>query len=154
MSGLKKLLIGGLIVAVCIGFVLAFINRADGRWSCQNGQWMKYNNPDYPKPLVSCDKKITLPKDKESCLQVGGVWRKIGPEPFESCNRKAVDRGNICKDNSECEGLCQAGLTREELQEGMRGKSFKGKGQCSVWLIEVGCFGMVQNGKVQTICID
>lgn len=65
-----------------------------------------------------------------------------------------MDRGNICTDNSECEGWCQADLSREDLQKGMSGKTFKGKGQCSVWRVELGCFGMLKQGKISVICID
>jgi len=86
----------------------------------------------------------------------GGVWEKLGPDPFETCNRKAIDRGALCRDSSECEGMCQVSLTREELQNGMKNKLFKTVkyGQCSVWRVELGCQGHMKDGKVNVICID
>ena len=86
----------------------------------------------------------------------GGVWKKQGPEPYETCNRKAIDRGNLCRDNGECEGMCQVELTEEEMSQGMRGKTNikKNYGQCSVWVVELGCNGMMKQGKVSVICID
>lgn len=97
-----------------------------------------------------------MPRTQDECLKIGGVWRKQGPEPFETCNVKAADRGNVCHDNSECQGWCQVDLTRDELSQGMRGKisSTKKRGVCSVWTVELGCFGMMKEGKAQVICID
>jgi hypothetical protein len=153
---MKKILI---IVAVIFGiiFFLRFVvGGPEDSWICDNGQWVAHGKPSYPKPENPCGQKIKLPKTKDECLKIGGVWKKQGPDPFETCNIKAKDRGNICHDNSECKGWCQLNLTREELSQGMRGKVISNKkyGQCSVWVVELGCFGMMKNGKGQVICID
>jgi hypothetical protein len=89
-------------------------------------------------------------------LAQGGVWRKQGPEPFETCNRKAIDRGNLCRDGSECEGSCQVELTRDQIRQGMQGKIKTNKkyGQCSVWVVELGCQGVMKKGKVEVMCVD
>ena len=153
---MKKIL--GILLVIFIGiFILWFINgKSGGLWKCDKGQWVKQGNPNYPKPVLDCGKPVSLPKTKEDCLTQGGVWKKQGPEPFETCNRKAIDRGNLCRDNSECEGMCQVDLTDSELSQGMRGKLNLNKqlGQCSVWVVELGCNGMMQNGKAQVICVD
>lgn len=150
---MKKLLI--IIVSIIfLLFGLVLLRGNEDSWLCQNNQWIKHGFPSYPKPESPCGKKLPLPKNKNDCLKAQGVWKKQGPEPFETCNIKASDRGNICTDNGECEGWCQANLTRDELRQGMSGKTFVGKGQCSVWRVELGCFGMLKQGRISTICID
>lgn len=124
-------------------------------WTCENNKWIAQGKPTYQKPEDPCGKKGALPKAKDECISIGGIWKKMGPDPFETCNVKALDRGTICTDNSECEGWCQAGLTHDQLSQGMKGKLYlKGRGQCSVWRVELGCFGMLEKGTIKVICID
>lgn len=148
--------IGALIAFIVFLFAFRlFFNGGDDSWICVGNKWIKHGYPNYPKPDDPCGKKIPLPKTKDECLQIGGVWKKQGPEPFETCNVKAADRGTICTDNSECEGWCQADVTKDQLRRGMMGKlNIKGRGRCSVWRVELGCFGMLKQGKVSVICID
>ncbi|MCX6730420.1 MAG: hypothetical protein NTZ55_01085 [Candidatus Roizmanbacteria bacterium] len=148
-------IIGVLITLVCFVLILSyFAKKNSGLWVCKNNHWVKQGVPSYSKPNDPCGKKERLPKIKEECLQIGGVWKKLGPDPFETCNMKASDRGTICTDNSECEGLCQANITHEQLSEGMRGKTFSGRGTCSVWRVELGCMGVLEEGKIKVLCID
>lgn len=153
---MKKVIIAVLIIIGVLFFLRFVIGGPEDSWICKDGNWIKHGRPSYPKPITPCGKQIALPKNKEDCLKEGGVWKKLGPDPFETCNKKATDRGNLCRDSSECEGMCQVDLTKEELSQGMRGKlnSNKKLGQCSVWVVELGCFGMMKNGQAQTICID
>jgi len=137
-----------------VGIVLILLRGQEDLWICQNNKWIMHGKPSYPKPADPCGKKYPLPKTKDECIQKGGIWKKLGPDPVETCNIKAADRGSICTDNSECEGWCQANMTREQLREGMRGKTRKGKGMCSVWRVELGCFGNLKEGKISVICID
>jgi len=148
--------IGLLLVILSFIFIFRFFfSGNEDAWICQNNKWVAHGKPSYPKPEDPCGKKEPLPKTKETCLQKGGIWKKQGPEPFETCNIKAKDRGAICTDNSECEGWCQANISRDQLREGMRGKlNVKGRGSCSVWRVELGCFGMLKKGSVAVICID
>jgi len=153
---MKKILFIILIILGIIFFLRFVVGGPEDSWICDKGQWITHGKPSYPKPENPCGKKVSLPRKKDDCLTMGGVWKKQGPEPFETCNIKATDRGNICHDNSECQGMCQVDLTREELSEGMQGKTLSNKkyGQCSVWVVELGCFGTMGSGKVQVICID
>jgi hypothetical protein len=155
---MKKILVIVIIIAAVIFLIRFFSSDQEGFWTCdkKTGLFVKQGNPSYPKPVISCPNTNSLPKTKEDCLAQDGIWKKQGPEPFETCNRKAVDRGNLCRDNNECEGMCQVELTKEELSQGMRGKlDVKKKyGQCSVWVVELGCRGMMKQGKPQVICID
>ena len=154
---MKKILIIFGIIFALIFFLRFVIGGNEDSWICnEKGGWIKHGNPAYPSPVIPCGGTKPLGKTKEECLAQGGVWEKQGPEPFETCDRKTIDRGNLCRDNDECEGWCQADLTREELRQGMSGevKTRKKYGQCSVWVVELGCFGMMEKGKVQVICID
>lgn len=147
----------GILTLLIIIFVLRFVGNGETYWKCDTkGVWVKNGNSSYPSPVISCTNPAPLAKNGVDCLAQGGVWKKQGPEPFETCNRKAIDRGNLCRDNSECEGMCQVDLTQEELSQGMRGKLNirKKYGQCSVWVVELGCSGIMKQGKVQVICID
>lgn len=148
--------IGAIIAFGVIFFAIRFIfNGGEDSWICVDNKWIKHGHPNYQKPDDPCGKKTPLPKTKDECLQIGGVWKKQGPEPFETCNIKAADRGSICTDNSQCEGWCQANITRDQVRQGMMGKlNTKGRGSCSVWRVELGCFGMIKEGKVNVICID
>lgn len=150
---MKKIIIG-IILGVIFCILFAVLRGREDYWMCKSGQWVAHGKPSYPKPIVSCAGKVKLPRTKDECLKQGGVWKKLGPDPFETCNFKAKDRGNICYDSSECEGSCQANLTREELTEGMRGKWWIRNGQCSVWVVELGCQGIVRDGKASVICKD
>lgn len=151
---MKKYLIVTAFILFITAVVLLVLRGREDYWICKSGQWIEHGKPSYPKPIVSCAGKRSLPRTKNECLQQGGSWKKLGPDPFETCNFKAMDRGNICYDSSECEGSCQADLSKEELQEGMRGKSWTRHGQCSVWVVELGCRGIVRDGKASVICMD
>ncbi|OGK63054.1 hypothetical protein A2334_00240 [Candidatus Roizmanbacteria bacterium RIFOXYB2_FULL_38_10] len=163
---MKKILFT-IAAIIFIVFLLRFaIGGDEDTWICEKtptsvggsgaARWIKHGNPSYPSPVIPCSGTKPLGKTKEDCLAQGGVWEKQGPEPYETCDRKTIDRGNPCRDNNECEGWCQVDLTRDELNQGMRGELKTGKkiGQCSIWVVELGCFGMMEKGKVKVICID
>jgi len=147
--------VGGISVLLLFVFLLRpFLLGSEDLWICKDNKWITHGTPSYPKPGDFCGIKKPIPKTKDACLLAGGVWKKLGPDPFETCNIKASDRGTICTDNSECSGWCQSTLTRDQLREGMKGKIRKGRGQCSLWIVELGCFGMVEKGIIKTICIN
>lgn len=156
MAIIKKFLIIAFVL-LCGLLVFRFVfGGPEDSWICDKGVWIMHGKPSYPKPSGPCGQKITIPITKDDCLKINGIWKKQGPEPFETCNLKASDRGNICHDNDECQGWCQVDLNREEISQGMRGKMYtnKRRGQCSVWVVELGCFGMMKKGKTEVICID
>lgn len=145
----------GIIIFV-VFFLRFVIGGNEDTWICENNTWVKHGNPSYPKPVISCRGATPLPKKEKECIKQGGVWEKQGIDPVATCDRKTIDRGNLCRDNSECEGWCQVDLTRDELRQGMSGKlkTNRKHGQCSVWVVELGCFGMMEKGKAKVICID
>ncbi len=147
----------GVLIALVLPFFIfrPFLYRNNDIWVCKKNKWVASGSPSYPKPEDPCGKKYPLPKNKDECLKANGVWKRMGPDPVETCNIKAADRGSVCTDNDECEGWCQANLTRDQVREGMTGKlNVKGKGTCSVWRVELGCFGILKKGSMSVICID
>lgn len=145
-----------IILFLLLAFVYYLSINKTGYWVCQNGQWLKKGNPNYPQPKVSCPKKISLPKTRQECEEQGGVWKKWGLAPAESCNKKTTDAGTPCQDSDECEGICKVNLSREELKNAMN-RNFsinKNSGQCSQWILNFGCFGKMEKGKVRVICVD
>jgi hypothetical protein len=97
----------------------------------------------------------TSPQDRESCEALGGRWGQIGLNPRDQCNIPAADAGAECLSSSECEGLCLAELSPDELDAAMRGdKIVHTAGVCSAWRVVVGCVPMVEDGLLRPICID
>jgi len=145
----------GIIALLSLVIFIRFVFGGDEDvWTCKDNKWVAHGKPSYQKPNDPCGKKVVLPKNQKDCLIIGGIWKKLGPDPFETCNIKATDRGTICTDSSECEGLCQADMTPNQMKQGMKGKVRKGKGRCSVWRVELGCMGVVESGMMKVLCID
>jgi hypothetical protein len=95
------------------------------------------------------------PQDQASCEALGGQWGRIGRNPRDQCNLPAADAGEECRSSSECEGLCLAKLSPDELDAAMRGdKIVHTAGVCSAWRVVVGCVPMVEDGLLRPICID
>ena len=95
------------------------------------------------------------PQDQASCEALGGKWGRIGLGPREECNLPASDAGKECLSSSDCEGLCLAEMTRDELASITRDKKVvRATGKCSAWRIVVGCVPEVVDGLVRVICID
>ena len=93
---------------------------------------------------------------KDHCESSGGYWGMLGLFPQEQCNFKANDVGLACRDNSDCEGACIAELTSEQKESVVKkGKAVDVNGQCSEYIIVIGCYPFVVEGKVDNIaCID
>jgi hypothetical protein len=98
--------------------------------------------------------KFTIPKDQESCEAKDGVWKKIGISPREECNLPTADSGKVCDGSHQCEGVCLADLSKDDLQKGMRGKMFKTNGKCSSWIKNLGCRAYVYRGWASVVCAD
>lgn len=98
--------------------------------------------------------KFTVPKDKENCEKIGGVWKKMGPRPQEECNIPTKDSGKDCLSSNVCEGVCLAELSPEDLRKGMKGKLFKTNGKCSDFIKVMGCRAYVYQGWAQVVCAD
>lgn len=98
--------------------------------------------------------KFTVPKDREGCEKIGGVWTRPGPRPTEECNIPTKDAGKICSKSSQCEGVCLAELNQDDMRKGMRGKLFKTQGKCSDYIKVMGCRAYVYLGWAQVVCAD
>jgi hypothetical protein len=94
-------------------------------------------------------------QDQASCEAQGGRWGRIGLSPREECNLPTADAGRECLSSSDCEGLCLAELSQDELSAAIREhKVIETAGKCSAWRIVVGCVPMVEDGLLRPICID
>jgi hypothetical protein len=98
--------------------------------------------------------KFTVPKNKETCLAKGGVWKKIGIRPREECNLPTTDSGKKCTGSNQCEGVCIADITPDQIYSGMKGALFKADGKCSSFIKVVGCRGYVYLGWASVVCAD
>ena len=99
---------------------------------------------------------VEIPKDKETCLAMGGKWGRIGIGSREECNLPTVDGGKVCTDTRDCEGMCLAELSPAERDQLVKNKApLATKGKCTQWRIVVGCIARLEDGQVKTIlCID
>ncbi len=98
--------------------------------------------------------KFTVPKDEAGCASMSGVWKKLGPRPTEECNLPTTDAGKKCRSSKECEGVCLAKLTKDQMRKGMSGRKFKTLGQCSEWIKVLGCQAFVYQGWAKVVCVD
>jgi hypothetical protein len=98
--------------------------------------------------------KFSIPKTKEECIQKGGVWKRPGPRPTEECNLPTTDAGKVCSGSNECEGVCLAEISSDQLRRGMSGKMFKTQGKCSEVIKVFGCRAYVYRGWASVICAD
>lgn len=98
--------------------------------------------------------KFTIPKDEISCASASGVWKKIGIRPKEECNLPTTDGGKICSGSNQCEGICLADISTEQIRAGIKGKPFKTTGKCSDWVTVVGCKAYVEDGWASVVCMD
>jgi hypothetical protein len=100
--------------------------------------------------------KENLPDNQFSCESRQGKWGPIGLGIKNECNLPTSDAGKACGDQSECEGACLAALSKEEKDRAMRQKvTIETRGQCTPWLITVGCMAQVRDEKVTgLLCAD
>ena len=145
------------IVALVILLFSARLISGEDDWICANGKWIKHGKPLTPAPTTQCGKKNKplIPKDEKTCLENNGIWKRVAINPRETCNLKTKDYKQDCTDHTQCEGMCLADLTKEEMNKGMNGKlNIRRHGQCSEWVTVYGCRGYVTKGQVKFMCLD
>lgn len=79
--------------------------------------------------------------EEEKCVDQGGRYDRN----TETCNFIASDRGESCKDNSDCDGWC---LVDDNAELGE-----KAEGSCSNEYTIKGCVKFMDDGKVNSICL-
>lgn len=76
-------------------------------------------------------------------------------EALEACELPASDAGKICSDSSDCEGLCKAKPSPEEISAIAAGNRIKTSGACSATKnFFSGCFYVVEEDVVERLCAD
>jgi hypothetical protein len=146
---IKKILKIALILIVSIFILLVIAWRVD----------RTYFHPYMPERADQIRNdvttyKFTIPQDQANCEAKGGTWKKIGLSPREECNLPTTDAGKVCDGSHQCEGICIAELSRDDLRKGMSGKMFKTNGKCSAWIKNVGCQAYVYRGWASVVCVD
>ncbi len=100
------------------------------------------------------DMKKKMEKDKENCESKGGKWAMYGLTTAPSCILKSSDKDKPCSDSSECEGICIADYTKEQMEFVLTAKppfNLKVNGKCSEFMTMYGCQHIVQKGYVQYV---
>jgi len=109
----------------------------------------------------SCPHKppADLPSDKETCEKYSGRWGK-NISGKELCNLPASDAGKECSDSCECQGSCLSmklpsdNKTESNNRIGSYRRFAKVKGECSEWVITLGCLLYVVDGNIVQECRD
>lgn len=122
------------------GGTLKNITRADN-WSSPLS--MKYLQPTYYL------KGVARPEDVAECKSKGGSFEDVGQE--QACIIGFHDAGKECTDNDQCDGACVY------INDGKHGPPpfAHVSGQCQAKNLQLGCFGEVKHGSVESInCFD
>ena len=146
---IKKILKIALILVITIFILLVIVWRIDRAYF---HPYMPERSDQIRNDVTTL--KFTIPADQESCEAKGGTWKKIGISPREECNLPTTDAGKVCDGSHQCEGVCLAELSKDDMQAGMRGKMFKTDGKCSAWIKNVGCRAYVYRGWASVVCAD
>ncbi|MCL5090784.1 MAG: DUF333 domain-containing protein [Patescibacteria group bacterium] len=117
----KKLIIGGVLVAIVLFLIGARLITGEDTWICEKGQWVKHGNPKNPKPNYPCSlegqkasaqEETTLPNPaSQNCLDKGGTLKQV---------EETAGTLGICQfsDGSQCEEWqffrdeCKVGQTK------------------------------------------
>jgi len=83
------------------------------------------------------------PTTKEGCIEKGGYWGTIGPDPEEGCNLPTRDANKVCTDGPQCESNSCIGEDEDSTS-----------GKCAGAMIVVGCNLEFFDGKASLICRD
>lgn len=95
------------------------------------------------------NKGIALPSDLAECKSKGGSFEDVGQ--VQACVIPFRDAGKECTDNDQCEGACVY------VNDGKHGQPpfARVSGQCQAKNLQLGCFGEVKHGSVESItCFD
>ncbi|UNU73211.1 hypothetical protein LU293_09070 [Moraxella nasovis] len=111
----------------------------------QSSQDMKHTPP---KPTQFADKNATA-DDIVSCQKQGGVIKKVGMLGFDQCVITYLDAGKLCTKGDDClSGTC------EPDQNSRFNPNKPINGICKADNNFFGCRSFIQDGQVQTICVD
>ncbi len=107
-------------------------------------RWLTYTCCSEPTNKTPANAEV-------ACEEKGGSFI----EELEVCKFPASDAGKICNNSSECEGICDANLSSEEILQIDKGGQIKKTGTCGQWnnFFER-CSFTVENGKVGKVCVD
>lgn len=92
--------------------------------------------------------------NEKSCKEADGELVGNGPSDTWRCNLPTSDAGKECSNQSDCEGSCIVDL-EDNSRVTDKHEIIYTKGQCTSWMITLGCNAYVEEGKVSNIsCFD
>lgn len=96
----KLLIISTLLIIVAVLAVRFILGGNEDTWICQNGEWVKHGNPDFPKPETVCGSKI-VNKVKENL------------EDSSLCDSEEGGRMNYAKAKEIAAAGCKSGKLKD-----------------------------------------
>lgn len=82
--------------------------------------------------------------DEDDCVKNNGVWMESPLIKKHFCNIKYTDGGKSCTDSAQC-------LSQQCIGKPQYGKPSEEKriiGQCAGWAVNLGCYGLLEKGKL------
>jgi hypothetical protein len=105
---------------------------------------------DKPTTVSQADVAEPKPDTPEACVKKGGTYRRVCLMGNWSCVMPYPDAGKPCADKKECQGQC-----RYEGKSEMPPPGAAVTGACQRTTDPCGCFGIVADGKLQSmLCVD
>jgi len=106
---------------------------------------------DEPKSIEEMREEALAAIDQEACAEAGGEVCQEGMLGLPRCVIPYADAGNICSDESDCEGRCLASddVSDYEAQPG------EIQGRCEADDSPFGCYAEIHDGTIEgMICVD
>jgi len=120
---------------ILVGFSFGVLTSAAGVIYAFRTSYAKFSLPE-------TGSNENMLADEDSCRKEGGRFDKKTGE----CNLKTVDYKTKCTKNDDCQGLCMA------EEDSLLGN--KESGYCSIEFNMSGCFKFIDEGMVNSICLD
>ena len=106
--------------------------------------------PSPKEHLRTTAERAETEPDQERCVAEGGSVEHRGMFGSPMCVKPYPDAGRVCTDSSQCSGACLA-----ESEPGILSVESGATGQCQADSAAFGCFGEVQQGRIDGfLCVD
>ena len=142
MQTLRSLIYGYLFVLCACAAIPAWAEGIDNARQCKEygGQWLAGQGTESP----SCSFAARI----AACEAEHGKWQRIGKAGFPACVHQSRDAGKACRDASECQFGCDAGMQRPAASGDVVGK-------CAANDDHFGCHAWVEHGRIkESVCVD
>ena len=104
----------------------------------------------------TCDMEVDT--SRSECEDNGGIWRDPAENSFvteEHCELRALDAGQSCTDNLQCEKYCKAVCADGTETCNLVTSANEEHGVCGdFYTYALGCSSTWVDGEIETICVD